>query len=126
MSSRQGGLSEDMSEELMSTFKMLDQNGDGSIDFAKITLAMKVHGFEPSQGMISQMKQMETIGQVEYMGFMTTFLSESRHWCESEIQEAFEVFDKEKTGLITIPQVKRVINRIGEKLTDSEIDSNLI
>jgi Ca2+-binding EF-hand superfamily protein len=49
-------------------------------------------------------------------------LSESSHWCKLEVQEAFDVFDKEKSGVITIPQFKRVINRIGEKLTDSEID----
>lgn len=106
----------------MSTFKMLDQNEEGSIDYNKMSLAMTVHGFEPSNETITQMRKMDTIGPAEYMTFMTSLLAESNHWCKLEIQEAFEVFDKEKTGLITIPQVKRVINRIGEKLTDSEID----
>ena len=56
------------------------------------------------------------------MTFMGNLLSESGLWCKLEAQEAFDVFDKEKTTTITIPQIKRVMNRIGEKLTDSEID----
>eukprot|EP00603_Paraphysomonas_imperforata_P007786 CAMPEP_0114431814 /NCGR_PEP_ID=MMETSP0103-20121206/10813_1 /TAXON_ID=37642 ORGANISM="Paraphysomonas imperforata, Strain PA2" /NCGR_SAMPLE_ID=MMETSP0103 /ASSEMBLY_ACC=CAM_ASM_000201 /LENGTH=151 /DNA_ID=CAMNT_0001601429 /DNA_START=57 /DNA_END=512 /DNA_ORIENTATION=- len=121
MSTKQG-LSEDMSQELMATFKMLDQNDEGSIDFNKMTLALKVHGFEPSAETLAQIKKMETIGPPEYMTFMGNFLSESGHWCKNEVQEAFDVFDKERTATITIPQIKRVINRIGEKLTDPEID----
>ena len=101
---------------------MLDQNDEGTIDFNKMTLAMKVHGFEPSNETIKHMQKMDTIGLGEYMTFMTSLLGESSHWCKLELQEAFEVFDKEKTALITIPQIKRVLNRIGEKLTDPEID----
>lgn len=111
-----------MSQELMATFKMLDQNDEGSIDFAKMSLAIKVHGFEPSNETIDQMKKMEAIRPAEYMTFMGNLLSESGLWCKLEAQEAFDVFDKEKTTTITIPQIKRVMNRIGEKLTDSEID----
>lgn len=122
MSSKQGVLSEDMSQELMTTFKMLEQNNEGTIDHSKLALAMKVHGLEASSETISQMKKMETISLPEYLNFMGTLLNESSHWCKLEAQEAFDVFDKEKSGVITIPQVKRVINRIGERLTDTEID----
>ena len=122
MSSRQGGISDDMHEELLATFKMLDQHDEGSIDFNKMMQAMKVHGFEASSETMSQMKKSDSIGVAEYMQYMTSFLSETSNWCKLELQEAFEVFDKEKTSLITVPQIKRVVNRIGEKLTDAEIE----
>ena len=115
-------LSEDMKEELMTTFRMLDEEQEGVLDAQKMALALKVHGLEATGDTMQQIKKMENIGVGEFLTLMGGLLSESAAWCKLEVQECFEVFDKEKTGVVTIPQVKRVINRIAERLTDAEIE----
>lgn len=41
---------------------------------------------------------------------------------EEEIREAFRVFDKDGNGHITAPELRHIMNNLGEKLTDEEID----
>lgn len=41
---------------------------------------------------------------------------------EEEIRAAFEVFDLDKNGAISVVELRQVMNSLGENLTDSEID----
>jgi calmodulin len=41
---------------------------------------------------------------------------------EEEMHHAFKVFDKNGDGFITFDELKRVMNCIGERLTDEEIE----
>ena len=39
---------------------------------------------------------------------------------EKEIQEAFSVFDRDGNGFFSAAEIQRVMNNLGEKLTDEE------
>lgn len=41
---------------------------------------------------------------------------------EEELIEAFRVFDKEGTGLITLNELRYIMANLGEKFTDEEFD----
>lgn len=41
---------------------------------------------------------------------------------ESEIREAFKVFDKDGNGFISASELRNVMLSLGEKLTDAEVD----
>ncbi|XP_077996141.1 calmodulin-like [Glandiceps talaboti] len=41
---------------------------------------------------------------------------------ESEIREAFRMFDKEGKGIISVAQLRTVIKDLGEKLTEDEVE----
>lgn len=41
---------------------------------------------------------------------------------EEEIKEAFKVFDKDGTGVISAAELRHVMTNLGEKLTDTEVD----
>lgn len=40
---------------------------------------------------------------------------------KDEIQKAFNLFDKDHTGLITLQNLKQIAIELGEELTDDEI-----
>lgn len=44
---------------------------------------------------------------------------------ENEIREAYRVFDKERTGVITVSEMRHILSNLPEKLSDEEIDEML-
>ena len=41
---------------------------------------------------------------------------------EKELRAAFDVFDSDHDGVISASELRQVLNSLGEKLTDAEID----
>lgn len=41
---------------------------------------------------------------------------------ESEVVEAFRVFDREGNGFINAAEIRRVMTNLGDKLNDEEVD----
>jgi Ca2+-binding EF-hand superfamily protein len=120
-------VSDDLNAEFIDTFKMLDPRDTGSITGTQLGLALKVHGIESAdpklQEMISQSSK--SISFSEYIAIVLTHLS-TDSWCRHEIQEVFDVFDKEGVGNLTPQQMKRVAIRLGEKLNDEEIEQQFL
>jgi len=52
---------------------------------------------------------------------MSRFLTDTRDK-EEEIREAFRVFDRDGTGMISAAELRHVMTNIGEKLSDQEVD----
>ena len=44
---------------------------------------------------------------------------------ENEIREAYRVFDKERTGVIDISEMRLILSNLPEKLSDAEIEEML-
>ncbi|KAJ3020444.1 hypothetical protein HKX48_000783 [Thoreauomyces humboldtii] len=41
---------------------------------------------------------------------------------EKEVREAFTTFDPERTGTVSLQQLKKVLSNVGERLTPDELD----
>ncbi len=61
----------------------------------------------------------------EYMSFILTYCTSQNVWCMNEMSEIFSLFDREQCGYITPAQFKRTFMRVGEKLTDAEIETQM-
>ena len=118
-------ISDDLNSEFVDTFKMLDPQDVGSISGIQLGLALKAHGIEPDQKIHELLQSSKLVTFSEYMAIIVTHLSIDS-WCRAEIQEVFEVFDKDGQGTLTPHQVKRVALRLGEKMTDEEIEQQFL
>merc|ERR1719373_757279 len=62
-------------------------------------------------------------GEIDFPEFLSLMARKLKDTStEEEIIEAFRVFDKEATGLITKQELRRVLLEYGEKLTEAEAD----
>ena len=120
-------LSDDLNAEFLDTFKMLDPRDTGSISGTQLGLALKVHGIETTDQKIQELitQSSKQVSFSEYITLITTNLS-LESWCRHEIQEVFDVFDKEGIGNLAPQQMKRVAVRLGEKLNDDEIEQQFL
>lgn len=118
-------ISDDLNAEFIDTFKMLDPQDRGTITGGQLALAFKVHGLEPDIKVQEVLQSTKSISFSEYITIMISHLS-TDSWCRHEIQDVFEVFDKEGVGSLTAAQMKRVTLRLGEKLTDEEIEQQFL
>lgn len=72
--------------------------------------------------MISEIetKEAEKVDEKEFMVMMAKKMKSSD--TEEELIEAFKVFDRDGNGVISPGELKHVMNTLGEKMTDDEIE----
>ena len=122
---RHPGLTDDEIEELRQAFDLFDTDGSGTIDPKELRAAMQSLGFETKNQTIYQMIQdidKDGDGDVnfdEFLDMMTSRLAGSD--TKEDIQKIFELFDDDKTGYISLQNLKRVAIELGENMDDAEL-----
>ena len=120
------GLSKEEIEEIREAFNLFDTDGSGSIDPRELKSAMQSLGFEAKNATIYQM-----IGDIdkdgsgsidfeEFLDMMTAKMSDKDS--KADIQKVFNLFDEDKTGKITLKNLKRVAKELGETMSDAELN----
>ena len=123
--SRRPGLTQDEIEELRQAFDLFDTDDSGTIDPKELRAAMQSLGFDTKNQTIYQMIQdidKNCDGEVdfdEFLELMTSRLAGSD--TKEDIQKIFELFDDDKTGYISLQNLKRVAHELGENMDDAEL-----
>ena len=119
------GLTEDEIEEIKEAFDLFDSDGSGTIDPKELKSAMQSLGFEAKNQTIYQMvSDLDTDGSgaidfEEFLDMMTARMSDKD--TKQDINKVFRLFDDDKTGTITIQNLRRVAKELGETMTDEEL-----
>lgn len=119
------GLTKDEVEELRQAFDLFDTDCNGTIDPKELRAAMQSLGFETKNQTIYQIIQdidKESTGEInfdEFLDLMTKRLAGSD--TREDIQKIFELFDDDKTGYISLQNLKRVAHELGENMDDAEL-----
>ncbi|XP_060592824.1 neo-calmodulin-like [Ruditapes philippinarum] len=117
---------EEQLEEFKETFSLFDKEGDGSISIKELGTVLRALGQHPTEADLNDL-----IGNLEVEGHMTIefpeFLSILAKIIkdtdpETELTEAFKIFDKENTGNISNADLRRIMTTYGEVLNDEEIE----
>lgn len=118
-------LSSKQIKELKKTFQMFDRDSDGKISASELGHAFRVQGQNFSDAEVRQIIteiDEDGNGQIdfdEFVGLMTSKMKEASR-DETEMREAFKVFDRNGDGKISCKELKYVLTSIGENLTDAE------
>merc|ERR1719388_344534 len=118
------GLSEDEVEEIKEAFDLFDNDGSGAISVNELTSAMKSLGFDVKHAVVFQMiaeLDADGSGEIEFDEFldmMTARISDKNS--REDIERVFKLFDSDRTGEVSLDNMKRVAKELGEDISPQE------
>ena len=119
-------MSEEEVQEIKEAFDLFDLDGEGTIDPKELKIAMQSLGFEAKNQTIYQMiADIDADGNgaidfEEFLSLMTARVGEKDS--KEDIEKVFKLFDDERTGCITIKNLRRVAKELGEAMDDNELN----
>ncbi|CAF0810181.1 unnamed protein product [Brachionus calyciflorus] len=120
------GFNEDQIGIFEDTFQIFDKDCDGFITLIEIRTVMNSLGFFPGDDLIRKSIQdidndnSGTVDFEEFICMMSKFRKTAKE-LDDELKEIFKIFDKNKDGFIDYAELKDVLVRLGENITDDEV-----
>lgn len=105
---------------------MYDKNGDSKISLDEFGEVIKNLGLTPSEDQLAQL-----MSEIDLDGSGTVEFNEFAIWMSIkmspddrtiELQNTFKIFDENGDHFITANELKNVMKRLGQVLSDEEID----
>ena len=120
-------LTEEQISEFREAFALYDKDGDGMISLKELGEVMKVLGQVPTEQELHDMmkKEVETdkVESLDFPEFLSLMAKKLRDVdTEEELLAAFLVFDKEKTGKLSVAELRQEMTKLEDKLGNDEID----
>jgi centrin-1 len=119
------GLSADEVEEIKEAFDLFDTDQSGAISVSELTSAMKSLGFDVKHAVVFQMiaeLDADGSGEIEFEEFldmMTARISDKNS--REDIERVFKLFDSDRTGEVSLENMKRVAKELGEDISPQEL-----
>merc|ERR1719460_851019 len=119
------GLSEDQVEEIREAFNLFDADQSGAIDIRELKAAMRALGFEIKKEELKKMiADIDNDGNgdidfAEFLEMMTGKMGEKDS--REDIEKVFKLFDDDNTGKISLRNLRRVAQELGENIDEEEL-----
>ncbi|KAI9294406.1 putative myosin regulatory light chain cdc4 [Neoconidiobolus thromboides FSU 785] len=123
-------LSEEHIGEIREAFSLFDKTGNGTISTSSVGELLRALCQNPTE---SELREIITglpdnSGMVDFETFLTILQRPGGFKPAGEVEDfvqAFQVFDKDRTGFISVGELRYVLTSLGDKLTDAEVDELL-
>jgi len=120
-------LQEDEIAELKAVFTEHDTNGDGCIavtELGSLLRAMKFHVTEADVADFIADIDPDGYGLVDFCEVLSIIVRKIKSpEPESDLLEAFKVYDRDGNGFITAQELEEVLKKIGEPASKEEVDA---
>ncbi|XP_041325096.1 calmodulin-like protein 4 isoform X1 [Pyrgilauda ruficollis] len=115
--------------EFKECFSLYDKKQKGKIKASDLLAVMRCLGASPTPGEVQRHLQLHRIDRNAELDF-STFLNimyrqMKQEEPEEEILRALAMIDRQKRGVIAAPELRAKLTRLGEKLSDEEVDDLL-
>ena len=111
--------------ELIRLFDQIDEDKDGLINFNELFDLMKESGNECNEAELQDLVNEAEInekGQISGEEFLSLVSRKNRQTdSEGELQEAFRIFDKDGSGLISAKKLYDIFTKIDSNLQEEEV-----
>ncbi|KAL2348002.1 hypothetical protein Fmac_002002 [Flemingia macrophylla] len=123
-------IAENLSEEeivgLKEMFKSMDTDNSGTVTFEELKAGLPKLGSKISESEVRQLMEAADVdgnGTIDYIEFITATMHMNRMEREDHLYTAFEYFDKDKSGYITIEELESALKKynMGDEKTIKEI-----
>ncbi|XXG82296.1 hypothetical protein AAC387_Pa10g0277 [Persea americana] len=123
-------IAENLSEEeimgLREMFKSMDTDNSGTITFEELKAGLPKLGTRLSESEVRQLMEAADVdgnGTIDYIEFITATMHMNRMEKEEHLYTAFEYFDKDKSGYITMEELEQALKKynMGDEKTIKEI-----
>ncbi|AGO13126.1 AaceriAFL030Cp [[Ashbya] aceris (nom. inval.)] len=108
-------------------FTLFDKQAKGTISKSQLGDYLRAIGYNPTNALIQEIGSrlpeqltLEDIASVEQSH--AKVLEATTEGRLEDFIKAFQVFDKENTGKVTVGDIRYMLTGLGERLTDDEVD----
>lgn len=113
-------------------FTLFDKKGQGHISNQLFGDYLRAIGYNPTNDLILQILKNDnnpdtlTFDEInKIINKNESDLIQTTHAKPDDFIKAFQVFDKENTGKVSVGDIRYMLTGLGEKLTDEEVDELL-
>ncbi|KAJ1554044.1 Calcium-binding component of the spindle pole body (SPB) half-bridge [Nowakowskiella sp. JEL0078] len=126
-SAARSDLTEEQKQEIKEAFELFDTDKDRALDYHELKVAMRALGFDAKKAEVLKiLRDHDKDGQglIEFDDFSKLMTERilNRDPIE-EIRKAFQLFDDDGTGKISLRNLRRVAKEIGENIDDDELQA---
>ncbi|KAF5460599.1 hypothetical protein F2P56_020458 [Juglans regia] len=123
-------IAENLSEEeiigLKEMFKSMDTDNSGTVTLEELKVGLPKLGTKLSESEVRQLMEAADVdgnGTIDYIEFITATMHMNRMDREDHLYKAFEYFDKDKSGYITMEELENALKQynMGDEKTIKEI-----
>ncbi|XP_071610212.1 calmodulin-like protein 4 [Heliangelus exortis] len=122
-------LSQDQINEFKECFSLYDKNQKGKIKATDLMAVMRSLGASPTPGEVQRhlhLHKIERNSELDFSTFLNIMYRQMKQEePEKEILMALSMIDRQKRGVITVSELRAKLTRLGEKLSEEEVDDLL-
>lgn len=123
-------LSEEQRQEIREAFELFDSDRNGLIDAHEMKVAMRALGFDAKKEEVLRMmedvatrdhSQQMFVNVQDFTDLMTDKFAQRDP--RQEMIKAFQLFDENNTGRISLRSLRKVARELGENMSDDELQA---
>ncbi|KAM6304412.1 calmodulin-like protein 4 [Podargus strigoides] len=122
-------LSQDQINEFKECFSLYDKKQKGKIKASDLMAVMRCLGASPTPGEVQRhlhLHKIERNAELDFSTFLNIMYRQlKQEEPEQEILTALAMIDRQKRGVITASELRAKLTRLGEKLSEAEVDDLL-
>merc|ERR1712218_363287 len=120
-------LTDEQVAEYKEVFMLFDKDEDGVLTFPELNVVMKSLGQRPSEKellrMVRDVSEDQVYDTIEFNEFLQMMSKQQRFGVnEDSLRDAFKIFNKDDDGYITTEELRHIMQSLGEKMTEKELD----
>ncbi|CAL9738441.1 myosin light chain 1 [Monosporozyma servazzii] len=113
-------------------FTLFDKKAQGSISRDLVGDYLRAIGYNPTNKQVQELVESQGNGEQFTLEQLEQLIADNQKLLDATTQgkledfvKAFQVFDKENTGKVTVGDLKYMLTGLGEKLSDDEVEELL-